>query len=128
MANVKDMIVKDYCHEVNISAKTDTAIKEISHKMEKNNIQHIPIIEDNKFIGLISDRDLKLVAGIDYGVDFSAGKIMTKEPYIVSPETKVVEILDYFIQNKVYAALVDGKDQLSIFTAHDALKMLKDLD
>jgi CBS domain-containing protein len=61
-------------------------------------------------------------------MDLTVGEVMSKDPYIVSPDTKIVDILKYFIHNKIHSALVDGEKQLFIFTTHDALKILKDLD
>lgn len=127
MSKVSEMLVKDYCSEINVSAQIDTPLSDVSKKMADHKIRHIPIVKANKFAGIISDRDLKLVAGLENAMDLTAGEIMSKDPYIVSPDTKIVDIMDYFIHNKISSALVDGEKQLYIFTVHDALKILKNL-
>jgi hypothetical protein len=45
MANVKDLLVNDFCNEVNVSAHLDSNISEVSQKMEKIRFSTSPLLK-----------------------------------------------------------------------------------
>lgn len=121
----RDFHVGQKCNELKFFGSNTSTTGEISKIMEKNKIRHVPILDGKRCIGIISDRDLKLIAGLGNGDDTKASDLMTKDVYIVSHDTSLSDVLEYFMQKKIDSAIVDFKDgRLGIFTSHDAIKVL----
>jgi len=52
-AQVKDLMTKEM-----ISVTTDTSVDQCTALMLKHNIRHLPIVDDNQLVGLLSMRDV----------------------------------------------------------------------
>ena len=53
------MLVKDWMSSKVISVNHDASIMKASKLMKQNGIQHLPVLKEERLIGIISDRDLK---------------------------------------------------------------------
>ncbi|MET1159992.1 MAG: CBS domain-containing protein [Thermoprotei archaeon] len=57
-SDAKYLKVKDIMKKNPITVTSDTSIVDIVNIMLQHNISHIPVVEDGKLIGIISDREL----------------------------------------------------------------------
>lgn len=85
-----------------ITAKMDDTLEDIRKILAQNHCHHIPVVEDNRLVGIVSDRDV-LKALSPYadtaGADASAlntlrrkaHQIMTRRVITISPEDSVEE-------------------------------------
>lgn len=93
-------------------------------------VRHLPVLHGGKIVGILTDRDLKLVSGFT-GVDFKKAKVseaFTAEPYITSPGASLDEVAAHMAEKKYGCAIVaDNNKLVGIFTEVDALKALSDL-
>jgi acetoin utilization protein AcuB len=53
------MLVQDWMSSKVISVNHDASIMKASKLMKQNGIQHLPVLKEERLIGIISDRDLK---------------------------------------------------------------------
>ena len=86
------------------------------------------VVRDDAVVGLISDRDVRLVAGLSLAekLQVRAGDIMVTEPLTVAASAPLQEVALKMASLKVGSAIVNDEDGrlLGIFTATDALNAL----
>lgn len=96
--------------------------------MEQHGIRHLPVVRDNTVVGVISDRDVRLVAGLSAAekLQVRAGDIMAADPLTVSAATPLDEVAYLMSEKKVGSVIVNDEQGqfLGIFTATDALNAL----
>jgi acetoin utilization protein AcuB len=104
------------------------SIEDLQHLMSEHGIRHLPVVRGDDVVGVISERDVRLVAGLTSAERFQvrAADIMATEPLIVRASARLDEVAYAMSEKKVGSAIVldaDGK-LLGIFTATDALNAL----
>ncbi|MET0387394.1 MAG: CBS domain-containing protein [Polyangiales bacterium] len=100
----------------------------VAHRfMREHDIRHLPVLEHGRLVGLVSQRDLYMIAGLK-DVDISqvpVSEAMTTELYTVGPRTSVRKIAHEMAVHKYGSAVVmDGAAIVGIFTTMDALAVL----
>ncbi|MEZ4429280.1 MAG: CBS domain-containing protein [Nannocystaceae bacterium] len=107
----------------------EQTLAEASRRMREHGCRHLPVLVGGAVRGILSDRDIDLVAGLP-GVDASAIAVeeaMVPDPYAVAPGTPLVEVLDEMARHKYGTALVvKNKHAVGIFTAVDAIAAFRD--
>ena len=110
-------------HSIGIDQTVHTA----ETLMTKHHIRHLPVLDGGKVVGVLSDRDMKIVHAI---AGATAEKTLIKDivqndPYTVSPQTKLDEVAMSMAENKYGCAIVmDNNKLVGVFTMVDALKAL----
>jgi acetoin utilization protein AcuB len=95
------------------------------HLMGTRNIHHLPVIERDELVGVVSDRDLHIGHGSH---DLTVRDLMTDDVACVPPETPMNEVLDLMERRRCSSVVVMGKKGIAgIFTVNDALRALGDL-
>jgi len=111
-----------------ITAPVNASIKELQSLMADHGIRHIPITNGKKIVGVISDRDIKIVLGLDPNCErqVQAEHIMSENPIFVNTSAPIDEVAFTMSQNKIGSVLVydDSEDFYGIFTSTDALNAL----
>lgn len=111
-----------------ITASEEDPIDKLGSLMKENGIRHLPILKNNKVIGIISDRDLRVVSNLNakQKMKIHAGDIMVKDPFTVSSDMTLADVAFEMSKNKIGSVIVnDENDQfLGIFTVTDALNAL----
>lgn len=121
-------IMKGYVKSNIIMAQADSSVQEIYSLMKKNNIRHIPVVQNGEAIGIISDRDVNFVNQASSDLSLKAEDIMTSEPYSVDEQMSVPHVVKIMSQRKFNSVLIhnDEKKIVGIFTSSDALDILSD--
>ncbi len=95
--------------------------------MSRHRIRHLPVMDSNKVIGILSERDIKLIAGLD-GIDPAQLVVMDVchgHPYVVGPEALVREVAEVMASKRYGSAIVmQGSKLVGIFTTVDACRAL----
>jgi acetoin utilization protein AcuB len=98
--------------------------------MQRDSIRHLPVLDGDKLVGIVTERDLRLALGLP-GVDVDTlpiERVMTRTPYTVRPEAPIHEVARVMAQRKLGSAIVvEGNKVIGIFTTTDALASLVDL-
>ncbi|MGD8606801.1 MAG: CBS domain-containing protein [Myxococcales bacterium] len=94
--------------------------------MQKHGIRHLPVLHGGELYGVVSDRDLGMIAGLNE-VDpdqTTVEEAMTQDAYTVSKDTPLSRVLEEMLEHKYGSVIVvEGTKIVGIFTTHDALKL-----
>lgn len=111
-----------------ITASETAGITELRQLMDAHGIRHLPITRAGAVVGLVSERDLRLAAGLarDHREQVRASDIMATELLTVTADTPIVAVARQMSEQKVGSAIVNetGGAFFGIFTATDALNAL----
>lgn len=92
--------------------------------MQQHRIRHLPVVENGRVVGLISDRDLQILRAL-HGVDpddIMVSELMQGDPYVVSPDEPLRRVAHEMATRRIGSAVVvDGGEVVGIFTTTDAL-------
>lgn len=108
---------------------TDMTLAAAKTYMAECDIRHLPIIDDDRVVGLVTERDL-LIYGHD--PDFATkkvGEVIDHAPVVVEETEALTTVLDIMITNKFGSMLVVNSESalVGIFTTIDAMLLLKRL-
>ncbi len=97
--------------------------------MEANGINHLPVVEEHRVIGMLSDARVRLLAARWPLAEIEVREAMTSEPYVVAADTPVREVVETMAKRHVGSAIVlgAGGDAEGIFTTIDAMHVLASL-
>lgn len=102
-------------------------------RMKTNHIRHMPVIDNDKLIGLISLSDLQRISFIDaYSKEgtedtpvynmLSIKDMMIKEPLTASPQTTILEVSKLLASKEFHSLpVVDNEKLVGIITTTDLL-------
>lgn len=95
--------------------------------MRERNIRHLPVVDDGRLVGVVSQRDLYLLETLR-GVDPASEKVkeaMSREPFAVPPDAPLDEVALAMAECKYGSAVVvDQGVVVGLFTTVDALRAL----
>ena len=95
--------------------------------MHSKKIRHLPVTRDGELVGMITDRDVKLVLGPDFAYpeesELSVADVMLADAYSVDLGERADEVLAHMAEHHLGSALVTRKGKLvGIFTVTDACR------
>jgi acetoin utilization protein AcuB len=98
--------------------------------MKELKIRHLPVCEGDRVVGLLSDNDLFRAESL-HDADpnkLKAKDVMSLNPYAVSPDAPLDEVVQEMASKKMGSALVvDNHKVVGVFTATDALSAFAEL-
>jgi CBS domain-containing protein len=78
-----------------------TMVPEVAQKMRQANIGVIPVEEDGRLVGIVTDRDIAINAVAKGEINQPVKAIMTKTPITIKPTSSVEEAIQTMLQNSV---------------------------
>lgn len=103
------------------------SLAEAHRLMRSHGIRHLPVMNGEKLVGVISQRDLHLFETLE-GVDpegIAVSEAMSGDTYTVSPTSAVREVAAEMADHKYGSAVIIEAGKVSgIFTAVDGLRAL----
>ncbi|MFD1096485.1 CBS domain-containing protein [Salegentibacter chungangensis] len=104
---------------------------------KKNKIRHLPVVEGEHIVGMLSYNDLMRISFADAIDDdgesiettvydmFSIESVMTKKVISISPETTIKEVAEIFTKQDFHALpVVDNDNLVGIVTTTDVIRYL----
>lgn len=117
--------ISKYMTKVPYTIASDKTIAEAKKIMRDHAIRHLPVIQNEKIVGIITDRDITFIQafkGIDSNKEL-VDQAMTTDPYTVAVDTPLAEVCRVMSENKYGSVLVKESEKLvGIFTWVDALR------
>jgi CBS domain-containing protein len=105
----------------------EQVVSEASRRMHEFGVRHLPVLSGSVLVGLLSDRDVRLVeaVGTQAGRQFKVADVMMPEPYVVDGTTDLAVVARAMAERKIGSAIVTEHGKIAgIFTATDALHAL----
>lgn len=121
--------VQKYMSASPITISDDLTVHDAACRMFDHRIRHLPVVRDDRLVGIISDGDVAVVNSLP-GVEaseVSIGFAMTSGPYTCAPTTSLLEVVRTLRERKIGSAVVmDQGELVGIFSVIDALKVFED--
>jgi len=109
---------------------SDQNLSKAEKMMGELRVRHLPVLEGGNLVGILSDRDVKLVESFK-DVDpekVTVAEAFTEDPFIVSPDSSLADVCSEMAAKKYGCAIVcDNKKLVGIFTWVDALTAMNEL-
>jgi len=92
----------------------------LMHELE---IHHLPVIDDHKLVGVVSDRDLSSIV-----LDDTVADVMTTDVAVVAADASLSEVVGLMSAGRFGSVVVTGAHGIEgIFTVTDALRAFAEL-
>lgn len=107
------------------SVEADATVDQAREFMRQHRIRHLPVTDQGQLIGLVSDRDIKLILGPDFASpperEVRVRDAMIEHAYIVDLDTRLDEVLQHMATHQLGSAMVTREGKLAgVFTTTDA--------
>jgi acetoin utilization protein AcuB len=108
----------------------DASLTEAHEMMEKYKIRHLPVLDGEELVGVLSIRDIHMLQALDH-VDpdtLKVGQAAQGHVYTVQRSTDLKEVAANMGGHKYGSAIVmDGGKVVGVFTTVDAMRVLINL-
>jgi CBS domain-containing protein len=114
------------------SIDIDAPLSEARAVMRRHRIRHLPVTAQRAIVGIVTDRDIKLLLGPDFAYppekELKVRDVCVEEPYIVPASTPVAVVADTMAKRHIGSAIIMKNAALAgIFTSTDACRVLAQL-
>ncbi|MGE3262755.1 MAG: CBS domain-containing protein [Bacteriovoracia bacterium] len=125
----KKICVKQYMTATAHTVNSGLPIKKAKAMMKTYGVRHLPVQFSGHLVGVITDRDLSLAESFDPTNQLMVDDAMTPDPYTVSPDAPIGDVVETMAIRKLGCAVVQDANQkvIGIFTATDGLRALGDI-
>jgi acetoin utilization protein AcuB len=115
----------------------DTRLEEIRCLLDKHDFHHLPVLDGDELVGIISDRDILRIISpfLDTGSEMTrdveilnkaAHQIMTRQPISVSLDDSLNKVIEWMVSAGISCIPVLDKGRLvGIITWRDLVALLK---
>ncbi len=112
---------------------SNTSIREVAMRMQREDLGFAPVSEGEKLVGVITDRDLAVRALANgKSPDDTVGSVMTSEVRYCFEDDDVISVLQNMEQEQVQRMIVlnnqDSKDFVGVVSLSDIADNCKDAD
>jgi acetoin utilization protein AcuB len=128
------MRVRDWMTASPLTAPSDMGMLQARQLMQEQRVRHLPVIEDGKLVGMVTDRDIRLnlpspatslsVWEVNYLLArLTVGEVMTKVVITVGANRNIVAAARLMLDHKIGALLVTDEGRfVGIITETDLLR------
>lgn len=109
------------------SIDIDAPVDEARAFMRREHIRHLPVVDEGRLVGLVSDRDIKLCLGPDFDSpppgEVTVRDVYVDRPYVVELDEPLPNVLFAMAERHIGSVLVTREGKLAgVFTATDACR------
>ncbi len=133
------MKISKYMSTRLITTTPNTTVRDAFLTMKANRVRHLPVVEGDTLVGIISDRDLRRPRWVDamddwtsyYQIsdDTTVESVMTSNPEVVHTYERIFRAVEIFREQRYGAlpVLDKNEDLAGIISPHDLLGALEEL-
>jgi CBS domain-containing protein len=129
-----EMLAREWMNPRPLTVTPGTMLAEAKAIMEKYWVRHLPVVEGDALVGVLSDRDIR-TAGLPPGpgytdaerearlVQVAVRDAMTRDPRTVGPDAPLVDVARLMLEHRFGGVpVVDGGRLAGIITETDILR------
>lgn len=108
----------------------DQPLAKAEEMMRRYRVRHLPVLDGGKLVGILSDRDIKLVETLKEvdPQEETVAETYTPDPYMTTPTASLSDVCAQMAEHKYGCVLVcDNYKLVGIFTWVDALRAFSEL-
>lgn len=123
------MLVRDIMRSPVVAVPPGTTLADAYRTMREKAFRHLPVVEGERLVGVVTDRDLRLatsaLAPAPFPADSSVAEVMCREPLTADAEDAVEDAARVMRERKIGCLpVVDGGRVVGIITGIDLLDAL----
>ncbi len=123
------MLVRDIMTKPAVTISADTTLENAYRTMQEKGIRHLPVLDGERLVGVITDRDLRLATSVLAPSPFPAGSevstVMARNPLTADPADPVEDAARTMRERKIGCLpIVDDGRLVGIITGLDLLDAL----
>jgi acetoin utilization protein AcuB len=119
--------IRQYMTRIPYTVEAAATLHVALGRMQEYGIRHLPVTDKGRIVGMLSDRDVKLVAGIE-GVKLDKTLVIDAchgAPFVVSPDASLRRVAAAMAKKRYGSAIVAERGRpVGIFTTVDACRAL----
>jgi len=114
------------------SIDVDAPLTQARLMMQKGHFRHLPVTSGGYLVGVVTDRDIKLLLGPDFGNpderELKVHEAYIDKPCVVPASTPVAKVARTMAEHHIGSAIITKNDKLvGIFTVTDACRALAEI-
>jgi CBS-domain-containing membrane protein len=135
------MVAEELMSESPFVVQVTDSIRSVMAKLTESDVRHLPVVEEGRLVGMVSDRDLRRLLDPMFELAAARGArsgdlerpislLMSSDVISVQPEAEVDEVIDLLIEHKIGAVAVteaDSSKLLGIISYVDVLRAARDV-
>lgn len=124
------MTVADYMSHYPHFVGPEHSMAAAHRLMRRHDIRHLPILQQGKLVGVVSQRDLYFLETLKDVIpeEVCVSEAMREEVLTVEPTTSVAQVARKMVEAKIGSAIVmEDSRVIGIFTTIDALRALMEI-
>jgi acetoin utilization protein AcuB len=107
--------------------RLDVPVAEARAFMVEHGIRHLPVVEDGALVGVVSERDLRVLAAPSSDRPICVADVFTRDPLTVDLETPLDRVTEAMAQRRVGSAIVVREQRVvGILTTTDVCRLLSE--
>ncbi len=95
-----------------IKISRDCSIKKAMSLMKKHEIRHLPVVENGRMVGMVTESDIRAVHLASMIEKINVADIMLTNPLTISPETPLEDAARLLVENRISGLPVIESDRL----------------
>lgn len=106
------------------TAPPETTLKQAAALLREHDVRHLPIVEDGRLVGVISDRDLRMAYGQHLPPETEVAQVMVPRTIVVAPEARLHHAAKLMVEHRISCLPVCeglGQHLIGILTSTDLL-------
>ena len=135
------MIVREVMSLEPYAAAATASLRQVIRILGEADVRHVPIVDEEKLVGIVSDRDLRALmpqalerfdqpGQVERLLSQPVSQLMSSDVLTVAPDDELQEVIDLMIEHKIGAVPVvePGSAQLlGIVSYVDVLRATREL-
>jgi len=121
--SVRDVMSTDL-----VTVRPAESVRRAYEIMRDRRIRHLPVIENDRLVGILSDRDLRPILLSPGLTGASVAELMSEGPTTITPDTSVEDAASLLVVRKIGCLpVVEGERLVGIVTETDLLAVLVEM-